>query len=147
MPKVDVFLDSSALIAGIISDQGVARVLLLLGEDEKIILTVSEQVIAEVERNVARKGSKALPFVCEIILSANFRILRDLPNEEVQKHQDWIDHIADVPILVSARQANIDFLATLNPWHFLNDPEVARRSGLRIGTPGDALTWIRTHIM
>ncbi|MCL5996071.1 MAG: PIN domain-containing protein [Chloroflexi bacterium] len=146
MPKVDVFLDSSALIAGIISGQGAARALLLLGEDEKIILTVSEQVIAEVERNVARKVPKALPFVREIILSANIRILRDPPNEEVQKHQDWIGHIADVPILVSARQANVDFLATLNPRHFLNDPEVAKRSGLRIGTPGDVLAWVREQL-
>ena len=52
-----IFLDSSALIAGIVSDQGAARALLLIGEDEKIILTVSEQVIVEVERNIARRSS------------------------------------------------------------------------------------------
>ena len=58
MPKIDLFLDSSALMAGIISAQGAARALLLLGEDEKIILTVSEQVIAEVESNIALKLPK-----------------------------------------------------------------------------------------
>jgi len=146
MPKIDVFLDSSALIAGIISDQGAARALLLLGEDEKIILTVSEQVLVEVERNIARKAPKALPFAREIILFANVRILRDPPKEEVQKHLDWISHAADVPILVAASQANVDFLATLNRKHFLNDPEVSSRSGLRIGMPKDALVWVREHL-
>ena len=142
MPKIDVFLDSSALMAGIISSQGAARALLLLGEDEKIILTVSEQVIAEVERNLARKAPKALPFAREIILNANLRILRDPAQAEVQSHLLWISHIADVAILAAAKQANADFLATLNTRHFIDDPRVARESGLRIGTPGDALSWV-----
>jgi hypothetical protein len=36
MGKNDIFFDSSALIAGIVSPQGAARALLLLAEDEKI---------------------------------------------------------------------------------------------------------------
>jgi predicted nucleic acid-binding protein len=145
--KVDVFLDNSALIAGIISEQGAARSLLLLGESEKINLIVSEQVIAEVERNLARKVPEALPFAREIILSANIGILRDPPAEEVQKHLDWIGHAADVPILLAARRANVDFLVTLNTRHFLDDVPVARRSGLRIGTPGDGLAWVRQRLV
>ena len=73
----DIFFDSSALIAGIVSAQGAARALLLLAEDEKILITVSEQVIAEVERNIARKAPKAVPLARELILRANIRILRD----------------------------------------------------------------------
>lgn len=53
---------------------------------------------------------------------------------------------SDVPILVAAARAQVDFLATLNTRHFLNDPEVARRSGVKIGTPGDALAWIRQQL-
>ncbi|MFN3762764.1 MAG: hypothetical protein ACK4WK_06130 [Anaerolineae bacterium] len=37
----------------------------------------------------------------------------------------------------------MDYLVTLDRRHFLDDPEVSRRSGLRIGTPGDFLTWFR----
>jgi predicted nucleic acid-binding protein len=145
--KVDIFLDSSALIAGIVSNQGAARALLLLGESGKITLTVSEQVIAEVERNLARKAPEALPFAREMILSANIRILHDPTAEEVQKHLDWISHAADVPILLAARRASVDFLATLNTRHFLDDPQVSRRSGLRIGTPGDGLAWVRQRLI
>jgi predicted nucleic acid-binding protein len=143
MPKNDIFLDSSALLAGIVSAQGAARALLLLAEDEKIVITVSEQVIAEVERNIARKVPKALALARELILSSSLRIVRDPGLEEVLENRDWIAHPADVPILVAAAKARVDFLATLNTNHFLNDPEVARRSGLRIGTPGDALAWVR----
>lgn len=147
MKKPEIFLDSSALMAGIVSSQGAARVLLLLAEDEKIALLVSEQVIAEVERNIARKMPRALPLVREMILRANVQILRDPRPEEVQLRKNWISHAADVPILVAAAAAKVDFLATLNQRHFLDDPEVAKRSGLRIGTPGNALAWVRLRMI
>lgn len=146
MPRANVFLDSSTLMAGIVSAQGAARALLLLGEDEKINLTVPEQVIAEVERTLARKAPRALPFGREAILSARTRIRRNPPAAEVAAHLDWTSHPADVPILVSAKADRVDFLATLNTRHFLDDPEVARRSGLRIGTPGDVLAWVRQRL-
>ena len=146
MPKNDIFFDNSALIAGIVSVQGAARALLLLAEDEKILISVSEQVIAEVERNIARKAPKAVPFARELILRANIRILRDPQHSEILEHQNWISHPADVPILVVAARARVDFLATLNTKHFIDDPEVSRLSGLRIGTPGDALAWVREQL-
>ena len=146
MPKIEIFFDSSALIAGIVSAQGAARALLLLAEDEKILISFSEQVIAEVERNIARKAPKAVPFARELILAANIRILRDPQMTEIQAYQDWIRHTADLPILVVAARARVDFLATLNTKHFIDDQEVSRRSGLRIGTPGDALAWVREQL-
>ncbi len=146
MGKNDIFFDSSALIAGIVSAQGAARTLLLLAEDEKILISVSEQVIAEVERNIARKVPKAVQYARELILRANIRILRDPQIAEILDHQVWISHHADVPILVVAARARVDFLATLNTKYFIDDPEVSRRSGLRIGTPGDALAWAREQL-
>jgi predicted nucleic acid-binding protein len=146
MPNSDLFFDSSALIAGMISAGGAARALLLLAEDENILITVSEQVIAEVERNLARKAPQALPFARQFILATNLRIVRDPSPEQVITHLDWISHPVDVPILVAAVQARVDFLVTLNIRHFLDDPLVAQRSGLRIGTPGDALSWVRNQL-
>jgi hypothetical protein len=49
MSKLNIFLDSSALIAGSISESGAAHVLLQLGESEDILLTISEMVIVESE--------------------------------------------------------------------------------------------------
>lgn len=143
MRKSSLFFDSSALIAGIISSQGAARTLLLLAEDGRLSITISKQVVAEVERNIARKAPKALVLTRELILRANIRIVPDPQIEEVRQHQDWINHSADVPILVAAARARVDFLATLDTRHFIDDPGVARRNGLTIGTPGNVLSWVR----
>jgi predicted nucleic acid-binding protein len=147
MSKINIFLDSSALFSGIFSLQGAARVLLLLAEDEKISITISEQVVTEVERNLARKIPKILPLAREMILVSHIRIVRDPQTEDVNQHQDWINHPADVPILLAAACARVNFLVTLNTKHFLDDPEVSRRTGLRIGTPGDALAWVREQLL
>ncbi|MGQ9553166.1 MAG: PIN domain-containing protein [Anaerolineae bacterium] len=146
MPKLRLFLDSSALIAGIVSPQGAARALLLLGEAEKLTLILSEQVIAEVERNIARKAAQALPFAREMILRAKVHIVCDPLPEEVRRHRHWISHQADVPIIVAAAQSKVHFLVTLDSHHFLEDTTVTERSGLRLGTPGDALAWVREQL-
>ena len=51
-----------------------------------------------------------------------------------------------VPILLAAMKASVDYLATHDRKHFLDDPKVAESSGLRIGTPGDALAWLRENL-
>lgn len=143
MLPINLFFDSSALIAGILSDKGEARALLLLAEDRKLEISVSEQVIVEVERNIAKKIPKILHVAREMIRESNVIIFKDPPKEEVRDHLDWIDHAADVPILLSAVKAHVDYLVTLNTKHFINNPQVTFHSGLRIGTPGDTLSWVR----
>lgn len=147
MPGINLFLDSSALFAGIVSSEGAGRVLLLLGEAGKINLTISEQVVTETERAVARKVSKALPEVRLAILRSKSRIVHNPDPKEVREHLDWMKDPADVPILLAAMEAKVDFLVTLNRKHFLDDPRVAQRSGLRVGTPGDALEWVRRQLI
>ena len=147
MPAINLFLDSSALFAGIASSEGAGRVLLLLGETGKIQLTISEQVVTEVERAMARKLPRALPEVRLAILRSKVKIVHDPDRQVVLSHLDWMKDPADVPILLAAMQARVDFLVTLNRKHFLDDPAVAQRAGLRIGTPGDALAWVRAQII
>jgi len=146
MSKAKLFLDSSALFAGIASSSGAARVLLLLGESGQIALLVSEQVIVETERAAARKIPRLLPELRQAILKSGLLILPDPPVELVLRRLDWISHAADAPILVAAVQAEVDYLVTLNRKHFLDDPQVGVRSGLRIGAPGEALAWVRSQI-
>ena len=144
MSKTKLFLDSSVLFAGIASPSGAARVLLLLGETGQVALLVSEQVIAETERAVARKIPRILPELREAILKSSLLILPDPPAEVVLRRLDWISHVADAPILVAAAQAEVDYLVTLIRKHFLDDPQVAVRSDLRIGAPGETLAWVRS---
>jgi len=143
MPGPDLFLDSSALFAGIASSGGAARVLLLMAEAGSITITVSEQVVAETERAIAGKAPEALAYYREALRNTRLRIVRDPSPEEVDDYREIIAHQADVPIVVAAMQAEVDYLITFNRRHFVDDPGVAVRSGLRIGTPGDALAWLR----
>jgi predicted nucleic acid-binding protein len=143
MPRPDLFLDSSALFAGVVSADGAARALLVMGEAKLVTITISEQVVVETERAVARKAPRALAYYREALRSSGLRITRDPAPEEVEAHQDVILHQADVPIVVAAMQAQVDYLVSLNRRHFIDDPGVAAGSGLRIGTPGDALAWVR----
>ena len=148
MPKtqISIFFDSSTLVAGAISSQGASRALLILAEAGYFNLRVCEQVIVETERALARKAPKALPAYREMILSTNAQILPNPHIPEVLLHQEIISNPVDVPIEVAAMQAQVGFLVTLNRRHFLDDPKVAKRSGLRFGTPGDALAWVRAQL-
>jgi len=56
MSELNIFLDSSALITGVISKNGAAYVLLELGEQEEIIVTISEMVVIESERTKLRRS-------------------------------------------------------------------------------------------
>ena len=146
MPKIRLFMDSSALFAGIVSASGAARALLLLAESEQVSIIISEQVVAETERAIARKAPSALNDLRQAILASKASIIRDPSPELVKLNLALISHAADAPIVLAAMVAEVDFLATLNRKHFINDPGVARRSGLRIGTPGDSLGWTRGQI-
>ena len=143
MASPELFFDSSALFAGIVSASGASRALLLLAEAGQVAITISEQVVAETERAVARKIPRALPEFREAIRATGLRMVRDPTPDEMEAYGDIISHRADVPILVAAMRVKTDYLVTLNRRHFIDDPTVADRSNLRIGTPGEALMWVR----
>lgn len=143
MPEINLFLNSRALIAGVVGAQGAARVLLLLAESGQISVTISEQVLAESEHAIARKAPRALSNFRQAILASKVQIVRDPSPEDVAADAKLITRAADVPIVLAAMQAKVDYLVTLNRKHFIDDPGVAQRAGLRIGTPGDALGWVR----
>ncbi len=146
MRRIDLFLDSSALFAGVASATGAARALLLLAEANQIQITVSEQVVGETERAVARKLPQALEYYREALRSTGLRIVHDPSAEDVEAFHDIISHPADVPIVLAAMRCGADYLATFNRRHFIDDREVTAKCGIPIGTPGDALEWVRQHL-
>lgn len=146
MSKFNIFLDSSALIAGAISETGAAHVLLQLGESEDILLTISEMVIVESERSIAKKSPRNLNDLRKLIKTAKLRIVNDPSKKEVEANLYLIEDPNDLPILLAAMKAKVDYLATHNRKHFLDDPNVAERAGIKIGTPGDVLAWIRENL-
>ena len=112
--------------------------LLLLAESGQIKITISEQVVAETERAIARKVPAALNDVRRAILASQAAILRDPGFEEVQAHLNLISHPADVPILLAAMQSGADYLVTLNRRHFMDDPQVSEKAQIPGGAPDQA---------
>ncbi len=143
MARASLFLDSSVLFSGAASATGAARALLVLGETGQIGLMISLQVAIETERALARKAPQSIPVFRQLMQAAKIRMVPDPPPEEVKRYVNLIAHEADCPILAAAVLAQADYLVTLNRKHFIDDPEIASKSGLLIGTPGDALEWIR----
>jgi predicted nucleic acid-binding protein len=146
MPIPDLFLDSSALFAGIVSPTGAARALLLLGETQLVQLSISEQVVAETERAIARKIPAALSLARQAILNSKTKIYPDPIFSEVEDYMSWMKDPTDVPILVAAMKARVNYLVTLNRRHFLEDVTLAQKAGLLIGTHGDALIYLREQL-
>jgi predicted nucleic acid-binding protein len=145
MPRNKIFLDSSAIVAGAISAKGAARVLLQLAEAEELDIVINEQVIEETERSLAKKSPQNLADFRRLIKVIRPLIVKEAP-EEVANCLYMISDPNDAPILAAAIKAKVDFLVTHNRRHFLDDPKVAEKSGLKIGTPGAALAWIREKL-
>ena len=140
--KPRVFMDTSALIAGLASPTGASHVILALAEGELITLVIAEEVLVEAERNLQEKLPRALPEYRRFLAACPLERAAMPSAAEVAAAKEMI-HPKDAPILAAAMSLEADYLVTLKRKHFLDDPEVARKSGLCIGTPGDFLARFR----
>jgi len=137
-----VFIDSSVLFAAALSPTGGARELLQQGFQGRVALYISTLVLQEVERNITRKASAALPA---------FQMLRDLlPLQLIEPSTEVIEQVAasierkDAPIVAAAISAGAGYLATHDVKHLLRQAsQVELDFGLIITTPGDLLTRLR----
>ncbi len=139
---IRVFLDTSVLLAGLASSRGAAHLILALAEADLVTIVLSEEVLVEVERNLAVKLPEALPHYRHWLeVSPPEQV--PPPSAEAVIRAAEIIQPKDAAILAAAMEAGVDYLVTLDRSHFLDNPEVSGQSGLRIGTPGDFLTWFR----
>ena len=117
-----------------------------MSETGQIETFISEHVIVESEWSLARKVPHALPDFRQAIKDAQPKIVKNPTTKEIKDNLYLIEDPDDVPGLLSAMQAHVDYLATHNTKHFIDDPKVAELAGIKIGTPGDILAWIRENL-
>lgn len=136
-----IFLDADAVIAGMCagSVESAAYVLLLLGEATLIDAVVSEQVVVEVSRNVARLLPDRAP-EAELVLRRACRLVETPPDGAVAVAADWA-HPKDAPILAAALASDCRTLVTFNGRDFR--PPSDR---LTVQTPGACLSQIRARL-
>lgn len=143
--KDRLFLDADVLVAGAISPPGGSGYILLLGEMESVEILVCEQVLAEARRALKKKAPRALSEFERIIQAIKPQVCPEPTVEEIILCREII-HPDDAPILAAAMKARPDSLITLNTHHFIDDPRVKQRSGLRIETPGMYLARFRQQL-
>ncbi len=142
--RLKVFLDTSALIAGIASSKGAARAVLQLAEIELIEVIVSRQVIVEADRNIEQKLPEMLDEYREFIKLLAPVLVDDPLQNDVRKYFNMINQY-DAPILASAVNSGADFLITWDKKHFIGK-NIHIRSNLKIVTPGEFLKHFRKYV-
>lgn len=112
-----VFLDSSVLFTATNSPTGGSAKLFTL---KKIKLIVSPLVLTETERNI-RKKLQAFHLERFFALVGKTQILDQKPDINLTKSAKKVIAAKDAVILAEAKQANVDFLVTLDKKDFLNE--------------------------
>lgn len=134
-----IFIDSSMLIAALISPQGGSAKILELCEAGLVEGHISKQVIYEITRVIERKLPALGPHFSRLLKITALKILPIVSKNLIRKASMWISDKNDAPVLAAAKFLRVDYLLTLDIRHFIKDPAVAKKSGVKIMSPGDFL--------
>ncbi|MBI2426864.1 MAG: PIN domain-containing protein [Candidatus Kerfeldbacteria bacterium] len=138
--KLRVFLDTSAILAGLNSPSGGAGVVLSLVSSSKIVGVISPQIIEEGEHVVGLKFPQLyLAWTSFLLLQLE---VTPTPSLTQVRRAYTLLPTSDAPILASAIQAKPDALVTWNTRDFLR-PHVVESVKFPIFRPGDFLQLAR----
>lgn len=118
MKQIKVFLDSSVVIAGLVSKTGGSYEVLALAELGVIVPYISEEVVSEVLRNAQKKLPGGIDSFYALFKVLHFKIVD--ASEESTKHARSLINEKDAPILAAATFGKVDSLLSLDK-HFLNE--------------------------
>ncbi len=135
--RLRLFLDTSALIAGLLSSKGAAREVLRLGEAEIVEIVISKQVVVEAERVLGKKFPTLMDSLHSFLKNLNPTIVPDPKRNQIEKAMEWI-HKDDAPILAAALEADVDYLISWNTRHFMKK-SVLENVPFSVNVPGDFL--------
>ena len=139
-PKV--FLDTSVIIAAVLSPTGGARALFYLGEAGLLRLVVGLNVLREADEVVRRKVPQSLPLLAQLLAAGLVETCSAPTKQQVEAAQLFVQYSPDAYVLAEAIRAQPDWFITHDKEHFLTSQPV---EGLPFGTgtPGDLLQKIK----
>ncbi len=144
--RASVYLDSSALFAGIWSSTGGGRMILKLGEAGAIQLLTSSQVLSEVENALRDKAPGLLGLLTLLLEKSGVQVVQPPGQNSIHLVQRFLQHPSDVQVCAAAIESGAHFFVTLDQQHFLNNQALRDNFAIPIGTPGDFLSWFRTRL-
>jgi len=112
-----VFVDTNVFIAGLYSNTGASSVILHLGEMERILIVISQQVLEEIDRVTALKFPESIERNRLFLKNLSPLLVDDPSRSEVQEAAKIID-AGDAAILAAAKSVSINYLITLDTKHF-----------------------------
>lgn len=142
----DIFLDTSALFAGIWSATGGARMLLKLGEVQAVKLYVSSHVLTEIESVMRRKSPQSLGTLALLLDRSQISIVTHVSDRQIALCQSIVHYNPDAIVLAAAWEADVDYFVTLDRQHFLNNEPLHNTVPFTVGTPGSCLAWYRDNL-
>jgi len=140
---IRAFLDASVLFAASYSSSGASRELIRLAFQGRVQLVISDDVVEEVERNLAVKHPETLGLFHRSIDLMPFEIVT-VTSKDIKQAATYTE-IKDAPIVAAAQKAQVDYLTSLNRRHLVGVAAVARGSGLKIVLPHELLEIVRTQ--
>jgi predicted nucleic acid-binding protein len=133
-----VFLDSNALLSGLVSESGAARRVLDLAELGIIQVVLSDLIIVEVDRNLQEHSFEhLLPLFRQYLLGLKPHSQPDPTKEQVLRAAEVVN-VKDAPILAAALEAELDYFLTFDTKHF-KTPAIQERVSFEIVTPSEFL--------
>lgn len=137
-PRLRIFVDADVLFAGSASptEHGASLTILRMAEITLIDAFTSEQVIAEVERNLSAKLPAALTMF-RLLVDRCLTIVPNPTTEEVELLRGAAD-LSDLPILIAASKNECPWLVTFNTRHY--QPGLAEVTVLK---PGEFVQRVR----
>jgi predicted nucleic acid-binding protein len=141
--RPEVFLDTSALFAGLWSAAGGARQILRLAEAGLVTIIVSPQVLSEIEHVLRRKAPNLLGKLAVLLDRVGLRLAAAAPASRYEAALALTGHAGDARVLANAWESGAGFFVTLDRQHFLENKALRASLAFRLGTPGDFLLWYR----
>lgn len=144
--RIQIFLDTSAIFAGIWSDRGGSRMLLRLGEAGAIALLTSRLALQELEGSLRAKAPEVLGTLALLLDRAQFTIVGPPHKDQLGLTRRLVDHPRDAHILASALGGQVEFFVTLDQKPFLANDRLVTGLPFQLGTPGECLDWLRRRL-
>lgn len=147
-PKIcmKVFLDSSVIIAALLSPEGGSAQIFEFCEAGVLKGYISKDVKKECEEVIKRKFPEAETDFKKLLKIVHLKLMKNVKPTFLRNAKSWISHPKDSKILAAAKQAEVNYLLTLDIKHFIKDPHVSEKANIKILTPGDFLKIFRKEL-